>query len=323
MDSRSRTRQGTHDGSASVLPRLRHDRGDESDDRARRLDRDATALRARPGARGRHKEEADAVSRRADDVHGDHQPPKLEKFDLTSIKVCLSGGAPLPVEIKRRFETLSGCKLVEGYGLTETSPLATANPFDGLNKEGSIGLPVPGTSIAIVDKEDPHKLLPQGEDGETCVSGPQVMKGYWRRDEETAATIVDGRLLTGDVGHIDADGYVFIIDRKKNLVLVSGFNVFPRKVEEGIYRHPAVEEVTVIGVPDDYTCEAVKAFVKLKGGAALEAGELKDFLTDKLGRHEMPKFVEFRDELPKPMIGKLSKKELVAKEAAASESASG
>ena len=249
--------------------------------------------------------------------------PKLEKFDLTSIKVCLSGGAPLPVETKRRFETLSGCKLVEGYGLTETSPLATANPFDGLNKEGSIGLPVPGTSIAVVDKEDPHKLLPQGEDGEICVSGPQVMKGYWRRDEETAATIVDGRLLTGDVGHIDADGYVFIIDRKKDLVLVSGFNVFPRKVEEGIYRHPAVEEVTVIGVPDDYTGEAVKAFVKLKDGAALEAGELKDFLVDKLGRHEMPKFVEFRDELPKTMIGKLSKKELVAKEAAASESASG
>ena len=249
--------------------------------------------------------------------------PKLEKFDLTSIKVCLSGGAPLPVEIKRRFETLSGCKLVEGYGLTETSPLATANPFDGLNKEGSIGLPVPGTSIAIVDKEDPHKLLPQGEDGEICVSGPQVMKGYWRRDEETAATIVDGRLLTGDVGHIDADGYVFIIDRKKDLMLVSGFNVFPRKVEEGIYRHPAVEEVTVIGVPDDYTGEAVKAFVKLKDGAALDAGELKDFLTDKLGRHELPKHIEFRNELPKTMIGKLSKKELVAQEAAARESASG
>ena len=243
--------------------------------------------------------------------------PKLEKFDLTSIKVCLSGGAPLPVEIKRRFETLSGCKLVEGYGLTETSPLATANPFNGLNKEGSIGLPVPGTSIAIVDKEDPHKLLPQGEDGEICVSGPQVMKGYWRRDEETAATIVDGRLLTGDVGRIDADGYVFIIDRKKDLVLVSGFNVFPRKVEEGIYRHPAVEEVTVIGVPDDYTGEAVKAFVKLKDGAALDAGELKDFLTDKLGRHELPKHIEFRNELPKTMIGKLSKKELVAQEAAA------
>ncbi|MDE0057876.1 MAG: long-chain fatty acid--CoA ligase [Defluviicoccus sp.] len=249
--------------------------------------------------------------------------PKLQKFDLTSIKICLSGGAPLPGEIKRRFETLSGCKLVEGYGLTETSPLATANPFDGLNKEGSIGLPVPGTSIAIVDKEDPRKLLPQGEDGEICVSGPQVMKGYWGREEATAETVVDGRLLTGDVGHIDEEGYVFIIDRKKDLVLVSGFNVFPRKVEEGIYRHEAVEEVTVIGVPDDYTGEAVKAFVKLKEGRALDADELKDFLADKLGRHEMPKHVEFRDELPKTMIGKLSKKELVAEEQAAREAASG
>ena len=249
--------------------------------------------------------------------------PRLDKFDLTSIKVCLSGGAPLPAEIKRRFETLSGCKLVEGYGLTETSPLATANPLDGLNKEGSIGLPMPGTSIAIVDKEDPRKLLAQGEDGEICVSGPQVMKGYWGRDEETAVTVVDGRLLTGDVGHLDEDGYAFIIDRKKDLVLVSGFNVFPRKVEEGIYRHPAVEEVTVIGVPDDYTGEAVKAFVKLKDGAALDAAGLTEFLADKLGRHEMPKHVEFRGELPKTMIGKLSKKELVAEEAAAREAGSG
>ncbi len=249
--------------------------------------------------------------------------PKLDKFDLTSIKICLSGGAPLPGEIKRRFETLSGCKLVEGYGLTETSPLATANPFDGLNKESSIGLPVPGTAIAIVDREDPHRLLAQGEDGEICVSGPQVMQGYWRREEETAETVVDGRLLTGDVGHIDEDGYVFIIDRKKDLVLVSGFNVFPRKVEEGIYLHEAVEEVTVIGVPDDYTGEAVKAFVKLKQGQTLDAEALKAFLADKLGRHEMPKHVEFRDELPKTMIGKLSKKELVAEEQAAREAASG
>ena len=249
--------------------------------------------------------------------------PKLDKFDLTSIKICLSGGAPLPGEIKRRFEALSGCKLVEGYGLTETSPLATANPFDGLNKESSIGLPVPGTAIAIVDREDPHRLLAQGEDGEICVSGPQVMQGYWRREQETAETVVDGRLLTGDVGHIDEDGYVFIIDRKKDLVLVSGFNVFPRKVEEGISLHEAVEEVTVIGVPDEYTGEAIKAFVKLKEGQALEAEELQGFLADKLGRHEMPKHVEFRDELPKTMIGKLSKKELVAEEQAAREAASG
>ena len=247
--------------------------------------------------------------------------PKLDRFDLTSIKTCLSGGAPLPVEIKRRFEALSGCKLVEGYGLTESGPIAAANPFEGVNKEGSVGVPVPGTTITIVDKDDPLRFLPQGEDGEICIAGPQVMKGYWRREEATAEAIVDGRLLTGDVGHLDEDGYVFIVDRKKDLVLVSGYNVFPRNVEEAIYRHPAVEEVTVIGVPDNYTGEAVKAFVKLGEGQALDADELAEFLRDKLGRHEVPKHIEFRDELPKTMIGKLSKKELVAEEAARREAA--
>ena len=249
--------------------------------------------------------------------------PKLDKFDLTSIKTCMSGGAPLPLEVKQRFEQLSGCKLVEGYGLTECAPVATANPFAGLNKEGSIGLPMPGTTITIVDRDDPHKVLAEGEDGEICISGPQVMKGYWRREDATAETIVEGRLRTGDVGHMDEDGYVFIIDRKKDLVLVGGFNVFPRNVEEGIYRHPAVAEVTVIGVPDEYSGEAVKAFVKLKDGASLDADELKEFLKDKLGKHEQPKHVEFRDELPKTMIGKLSKKELVAEEMARRAAAAG
>ncbi len=249
--------------------------------------------------------------------------PKLNDFDLTSIKTCMSGGAPLPLEIKQRFEQLSGCKLVEGYGLTECAPVATTNPFDGLNKEGSVGLPIPGTTITIVDKDDPHKVLPQGEDGEICISGPQVMKGYWGRPEATAETIVDGRLRTGDVGHMDEDGYVFIIDRKKDLILVGGFNVFPRKVEEGIYRHPAVAEVTVIGVPDEYTGEAVKAFVKLKDGSTLNTDELRDFLKEKLGKHEQPKHVEFREELPKTMIGKLSKKELVAEEMARQAAATG
>ena len=149
--------------------------------------------------------------------------PKPGSFDLTSIKTCMSGGAPLPVEIKRRFEELSGCKLVEGYGLTESAPIAASNPFEGVNKESSVGVPVPGTTITIVDKEDPLKILAQGEDGEICISGPQVMKGYWRQEDATAEAIVEGRLRTGDVGHLDEDGYVFIIDRKKDLVLVSGF----------------------------------------------------------------------------------------------------
>lgn len=242
--------------------------------------------------------------------------PKIGRFDLTSIKTCMAGGAPLPMEVKQRFEKLSGCSLVEGYGLTECSPMATANPIGAPGKEGSVGMPLPATTITIVDKEDPQTLLPLGEPGEICISGPQVMMGYWGREEATAETIVEGRLRTGDVGYLDEEGYLFIIDRMKDLVLVSGFNVFPRNVEEGIYRHPAVDEVTVIGVPDDYTGEAVKAFIKLKDGSSLDADELRAFLKDKVGRHEMPKHIEFRDELPKTMIGKLSKKELVAEEAA-------
>ena len=242
--------------------------------------------------------------------------PKLQDFDLKSIKACISGGAPLPVEVKQRFEELSGCKLVEGYGLTECSPVATCNPFSDDAKAGSIGLPMPGTVIEIVDRDDPGKVLPQGETGEICVSGPQVMAGYWRNEAATRDVIVDGRLRTGDVGYTDEDGYTFIIDRIKDLILVSGFNVYPRHVEDGIYQHPAVEEVTVIGVPDEYQGQSVKAFVKPREGQALGEEELRTFLQDRLGRHEVPKHIEFRDTLPKTMIGKLSKKELVAEEEA-------
>ena len=247
--------------------------------------------------------------------------PKLAAHDLGSIKVCISGGAPLPLEVKQRFETLSGCKLVEGYGLTEAAPIVTANPIEGLNKEGSIGLPMPRTRIVITSRDDPHKVLEIGEHGEICVTGPQVMAGYWKRPDETAGVMVEGRLRTGDVGYMDEDGYTFIIDRIKDLILVSGFNVYPRNVEEGIYQHPAVAECTVIGIADDYAGEAVKAFVKLKEGQSLTAAALAEFLHDKLGRHEQPKHIEFRDELPKTLIGKLSKKELVAEELAKSRAA--
>ena len=242
--------------------------------------------------------------------------PELSKFDLTSIKGCLSGGAPLPLEVKQAFEGLTGCKLVEGYGLTESSPVATCNPMSGSTKENSIGVPMPGTTIEITDREDPHKVLPQGERGEICITGPQVMKGYWGREEATALTIVDGRLHTGDVGYIDEDGYIFIVDRMKDLILVGGFNVYPRNVEDGIYQHDAVAEVTVIGIPDDYTGQAVKAFVKLKADGALTTEELHAFLRDVLGKHELPKVenIEFRPELPKTLVGKLSKKELVEEE---------
>ena len=218
--------------------------------------------------------------------------------------------------MKQRFEELTGCRLVEGYGLTEASPVVSCNPLEGVNKEASIGLPLPGTTITIVDRNNPARLVPDGEPGEICVSGPQVMKGYWNRPEATADVLLDGRLRTGDVGYIDPDGYTFIIDRMKDLILVGGFNVFPRNVEEAIYKHPAVEETTVIGVPDDYQGESVKAFVRLKKDQALTADALRDFLRERIGKHELPKHIEFRDALPKTMVGKLSKKELVAEEKA-------
>jgi long-chain acyl-CoA synthetase len=242
--------------------------------------------------------------------------PRIGDYNLKSLKACISGGAPLPAEVKQRFEALSGCKLVEGYGLTETSPVACCNPLFGTNKTNSIGLPLPGTEIVIVDREEPLKLLPRGEAGEICIKGPQVMVGYWNRPEATAEALAGGMLHTGDVGYLDEDGYTFIIDRKKDLILVSGFNVYPRHVEEAVYQHPAVAECTVIGIPDDYRGETPKAFVKLKDGQTVTAEELTAFLRERLGKAEVPSEVEFRAELPKTMIGKLSKKELVAEEKA-------
>ncbi len=243
--------------------------------------------------------------------------PDIAKYDLSSLKACISGGAPLPAEVKQQFEQLTGCKLVEGYGLTESSPTAACNPLFGVNKTGSIGVPVPGTSIVITDREDPDKVLAQGETGEICIVGPQVMKGYWKNPEATEKTIRHGRLHTGDVGYMDEEGYTFIIDRMKDLILCGGFNVYPRQVEEAIYQHPAVAEVTVIGIPDDYRGESPKAFIKLKPDQpAPTVTELMGFLKSRLGRHEMPREIEFRAELPKTMIGKLSKKELVAEERA-------
>ncbi len=243
--------------------------------------------------------------------------PDLDADSLTSLKRCNSGGAPLPADVKSQFEDLSGCKLVEGYGLTECAAVATINPFEGMQKEGSIGLPMPGTRIVITDREDPHKVLPLGEIGEICLEGPQLMTGYWGREEATREAIVDGRLRTGDLGYLDEDGFTFIVDRMKDMILVGGFNVYPRFVEEAIYQHPAVDEATVIGIPDDYLGEIPKAFVKLRAGHEdLTREALVEFLSEHLAKHEVPRNLEFRDELPKTPVGKLSKKELVAEEAA-------
>ncbi len=238
------------------------------------------------------------------------------KYDLSSIRSCISGGAPLPVEVKAAFEKLTGCILVEGYGLSETSPVVACNPFGGANKPGSVGLPMPGTTIDVVALgEAPARLLPQGERGEICVRGPQVMAGYWGKPAETAQVLVDGRLHTGDVGYLDADGYLFLVDRIKDVIIASGYKIFPRNVEEAIYQHPAVAECIVIGVADPYRGQTVKAFVVRAAGRQLEEAELIAFLADKLSPMELPKQIVFRDSLPKTAIGKLSKKDLIAEEA--------
>jgi long-chain acyl-CoA synthetase len=231
--------------------------------------------------------------------------------------MCLSGGAPLPLEIKARFEALTRCTIIEGYGLSETAPVATSSPLDGPHRPGSIGLPLPATRISLRDLTDPAREVGPGEQGEICVAGPQVMLGYWQRPEETRNAFVDGYFRTGDVARMDADGFLYIEDRIKDLIICSGYKVYPRQVEEALYAHPAVEEATVIGVPDAYRGEAPKAFVKLKPGSAGTTAEtLLAHCASKLSRHEQPASIEFRDALPKTMIGKLSKKELKAEEAA-------
>ncbi len=236
--------------------------------------------------------------------------PKLKKSDLKSLRGGVSGGAPLPLELKKNFEREAGVNLVEGYGLSETSPVVTINPLTGPVKDGSIGLPVPGTILSLRSLEDPAKEVALGEKGEICVAGPQVMKGYWQRPADTEAAFTGEFFRTGDVGVMDADGFTTIVDRIKDLIICSGYNVYPRRVEEAIYEHPAVKEATVVGIPDAYRGEAPKAFVALHPGQTLTQQELLKFLEPKLSKIEMPSQVEFREELPKTMVGKLSKKEL-------------
>lgn len=245
----------------------------------------------------------------------------LAKYDLRSLKFCVSGGAPLPVEVKRDFEKLTGCVLVEGYGLSETSAVTHCNPMEGENKTGSIGLPVPGTHVEIVSLEDRKTIVPQGERGELCVRGPQVMAGYWNQPQETADVMeqtADGlRLHTGDVAYLDPDGYTFIVDRIKDMIAASGFKIYPRLVEEALYQHPSVEECAVAGIPDKYRGQTVKAWIKLKEGQSLTADELRLFLKDRLSAIEIPKSFEFRtDPLPKTLVGKISRKLLAEEELA-------
>ena len=238
------------------------------------------------------------------------------EWDLSSIRYCISGGAPLPLEVRNRFETLTGCRLVEGYGLSETAPVATCNPFDGESRPGSVGLAMPHTAIEIRSLTDPRQIVAAGEKGEVCVRGPQVMAGYWQRPDDTAAVMVDGALRTGDIGTVDGDGYLFLVDRIKDVILCGGYNVYPRVIEEALYQHPAVAEAVVIAIPDQYRGQAPKAFVRLRDGQECSPDQLRDFLAGYLSRIEMPKDIELRSQLPKTMVGKLSKKELVAEEQA-------
>jgi long-chain acyl-CoA synthetase len=238
--------------------------------------------------------------------------PRIGKYDLSSLEFCITGGAGLPAEVKRGFEAISSCVLTEGYGLSETSPVAACNPRDRRPKTGSIGLPLPATEFSIRSLEDPAIEVPRGETGEICIAGPQVMPGYWNKPEETGNAFVGRFFRTGDVGYIDEDGFIFIVDRIKDMINASGFKVYPRRIEDVLYEHPAVEEATVIGIPDDYRGEAPKAFVKLKEGEQATTADLHSFLSGKLSKLELPAEIEFRDSLPKTMIGKHSKKELRA-----------
>jgi long-chain acyl-CoA synthetase len=231
--------------------------------------------------------------------------------DLSALTYCGSGGAPLPIEVETRFRHLTGLRLGGGWGMTETSPAGTNVPTYMDAPAGTIGLPLPTVEMGIVAIDDPHKELCPGEVGEIRIRGPNVTKGYWKRPQESASAFADGWFLTGDIGSMDENGFFYIVDRKKDMLICGGFNVYPQIIEQAIYEHPGVEEVIVIGVPDAYRGEVAKAFVKLKpGAAAFTLEELTAFLFDKVGRHEMPAQLEFRDALPRTAVGKLSKVEL-------------
>ena len=242
--------------------------------------------------------------------------PKVQEGALRSLQFCGSGGAPLPVEVGQRFVELTGCKLNEGWGMTETSPTGTFTPVHGKRKAGSCGMPLPGIELKFESLTNADVDAAPGDPGELCIRGPNVMKGYWKNDAATAKSMTkDGFFRSGDVAKMDADGFVFIVDRTKDMLLCGGFNVYPRVIEEAIYEHAAVEEVCVIGIPDAYRGQSPKAFIKLKQDApAVTLDELKHFLKDRIGKHEMVQAMELRAELPKTAVGKLSKKDLVDEE---------
>ena len=241
---------------------------------------------------------------------------EVGKYDLRSIKACLSGSAPLPVEVQARFETLAGARLVEGYGLTEASPVTHANPLYGRRKPGMIGLPLPDTDAKIVDLETGERNLAPGEIGEVAVKGPQVMQGYWNQPDETAKVLRGGWLYTGDIGYMDEEGYFAIVDRKKDMIIAGGFKVYPRDVEEPLYEHPKVQEAVAVGLPDPYRGETVKVYVVLKQGQSATEQEIIEFCRGKMAKYKVPTHVEFRAALPKTLVGKVLRRALREEELA-------
>jgi long-chain acyl-CoA synthetase len=236
--------------------------------------------------------------------------PRFPQLDLTPLWACISGSAPLPLEVRDRFEALSGCRILEGYGLTEASPVTHINPIEGPRPPGSMGLPLPGTLARVVDQATETRDLPPGEVGELLLQGPQVMQGYWRNPEETEIALKDGWLHTGDLAKMDEQGYFYIVERKKDLIIAGGYNIYPREVEEVLYQHPKVKEAVALGVPDAYRGETVKVVIVPVDGARLTAQEIQAFCQEQLAVYKVPKIVEFRDQLPKSQVGKVLRRVL-------------
>lgn len=240
--------------------------------------------------------------------------PHLKDYDLSSIKACLSGASPLPYEVKRDFEQVTGGKLVEGYGLTETSPITHANfIWDQSMVKGSVGVPWPDT-VSEIRSLKTGQPLPPGEIGEIVVKGPQVMKGYWQREEETAEVLKDGWLHTGDLGYMDENGYFYVVDRKKDMIIAGGYNIYPREIEEVLYEHEAIQEAVVVGVPDPYRGETVKAYIVLKENETVSKEALDKYARKYLAAYKVPKIYEFRDDLPKSAVGKILRRTLAEEE---------
>ncbi len=249
--------------------------------------------------------------------------PEAESYGIDSIKVCNSGSAPMPLELMRSFENKTSSTILEGYGLSETSPTTHVNPSFGERKPGSVGIPLPSTECKIVDLGEGTKELKAGETGEVIIKGPQVMKGYWNMPEETTIALRNGWLYTGDIGKMDEDGYLYIVDRKKDLIIASGYNIYPRDIEEVLYEHEAVQEAVAVGIPDKYKGEAVKAVVVFKDGKSATEEELISFCRQNMAAYKVPSYIESRQQLPKTNVGKILRraiKEEARKQAAEKQS---